>query len=364
MIRATAVRSARDAGGYPGFSMRSLHRTAAPFLLLLACAADPELDDADGPDQTTDATAGPSVGSTGGPAATTEDPATTTDVEPASTGMHTDEDTGDAHGSTGDAADSGTDSGVAPDCAFFSDDFSSGDTSRSENGFSWNDQSFPVSEGFGHGDDHALLFEFGPDASGDDSSAELRFELGRQVQELWIELWIYYPTGDEGLGSARYEHRNDVSSDNNKFLRLWRDEYNGARPKVGASTLPTDEGSGGGNSRMINEYNPIGSSMGNFSSGGSAWVTDGDPDTCHRGEWTRVRMYFRVSDPGASNGVSRWWVGDTLVYDATDLPNDAEDPADNYLERGYLLGWANSGFSELTHVYVDDVSVCDADPGA
>src|SRR5690606_13250250 len=206
------------------------------------------------------------------------------------TGTGTADDTDD--GSTGDTTDSGSDSGAVPECVFFSDDFASGDTSKAENGFSWNNTSFPVSEGFGHGDDHALRFSFGPDASGDDSSSELRFELGRQTDELWIELWVYYPTGDEGLGSARYEHRDDVSSDNNKFLRLWRGEYNGARPKVGASTLPTEEGSGGGSSRLINEYNPIGSSMGNFGSGGSLWVTDDDPDTCRRGEWTRVRMYF------------------------------------------------------------------------
>jgi hypothetical protein len=340
--------------------MRSLHRHATWLLVLGACSADPELAETGDTPGPSDGTADPSAGSTGDPVASSGDAADTTAA--ASTGTSAAQGSDD-DGSTSDAAGSGTDSGAVPDCAFFSDDFASGDTSKAENGFSWNDRSFPVSQGFGHGDDHALRFEFGPDPAGDDSSAELRFELGRQVEEVWIELWVYYPTGDEGLGSARYEHRDDESSDNNKFLRLWRGEYD-ERPKVGASTLPTADGSGGGNSRMINEYNPIGSSMGGFGSGGSAWVTDDDPDTCHRGEWTRVRMYFSVSEPGASNGAARWWVGDTLVYEATDLPNDAEDPANNHLERGYLLGWANSGFTELTHVYVDDVSVCDVDPGS
>lgn len=338
-------------------------------LLFVACAAEPDDADSGGAAGTTGGTPELDDGAPGeGTSTTGEDAETDPTAEPGPTGSASggNESTGiasEGDGSTSAEADGGTDGGVVPDCVFFSDDFSSGDTTKTDNGFSWNNDNFPVSEEFGHGDAHALRFEFGPDASGEDSTSELRFELGRQVDEVWMEMWVYYPTGEEGLGSARYEHRDDVSSDNNKFLRLWRDEYGGARPKVGASTRPTDAGSGGGNSSMSNEYNPIGSSMGNFGSGGATWVTDDDPDTCRRGEWTRVRMYFRVSDPGASNGVSRWWVGDTLVYDAIDLPNDAEDPADNYLERGYLLGWANSGFTELTHVYVDDVSVCDGDPG-
>ncbi|MFW6090069.1 MAG: hypothetical protein ACODAB_09970 [Gemmatimonadota bacterium] len=267
------------------------------------------------------------------------------------------------------AADSGpvdsgaVDSGRAPVAPFFADDFATGDTSRSEGGFSWSRSSFPVSSSFGHGDDHALRFSFGPDASGEDSSAELRFRLGHELQELWIELHIYYPDGTEGIGSARYVHRDDVSSDNNKFIRLWQGDYSGARPKLGASTRPSPEELGDGDSHLHNELNPIGSSMGGHGSGAAPWVTDADPDTCRRGEWARVRMHFRVADVGMDNGVSEWWIDDTQVYSRHDLSSAAASEADNHIDRGYLLGWANSGFAEETHIFIDDVRFFDVDPG-
>ena len=261
----------------------------------------------------------------------------------------------DAGGATIDAGGATVDAGGGAVEPFFADDFASGDTSRSEGGFSWSNTSFPVSSSFGHDDDRALRFSFGPDASGEDSSSELRFRLGRQLQELWIELYIYYP---DGIGSARYVHRDDVSSDNNKFIRLWHGDYN-SRPKVGASTRPA----GDGDSHLHNELNPIGSSMGGHGSGSVPWVTDAAPDTCRRGEWARVRMRFRVADVGMDNGVSEWWIDDTKVYSRTNLSSAAATEADNYLDRGYLLGWANSGFTEETHIYIDEVRFFDVDPG-
>lgn len=303
-----------------------------------------------------------------------EPEATSTGVEPAGTTSTTGAQPGSSSSSaagetstpgepssTGATSADSSSGGDAPlPCEFFHDDFSSGDTSRSVNGFSWNNSSFAVSDAFGHGDQHALQFSFGPDASGEDSTSELRFTLGQQLDEIWLELYVYYPDGTEGLGSARYVHRDDVSSDNNKFLRLWSDDYD-SRPKVGASTRPVDDPAG--DSWLINEYNPVGSSMGNFGSGGAAWVTDRKAATCARGTWCQIRMHYVIADVGIDNGQARWWIDGQLVYENTQLPNAAESEADNFLDRGYLMGWANSGFTDLTYVYVDDVSFCDTDPG-
>src|SRR5690554_2611193 len=170
-------------------------------------------------------------------------------------------------------ADTDADPDPSPACAFFSDDFSSGDTSHEQGGFRWNNRNFDVTSNFGHGDTQALRFTYGPDASGEDSSSELRFELGRQLDEFWLEHWIYYPTGEEAeLGSARYVHRDDVSSDNNKYLRVWRVDYGGASPKVGASTRPTGQKTGGdpethqGNSALHHEFVQDGGLMGGWGS--------------------------------------------------------------------------------------------------
>lgn len=327
-----------------------------PLVLCFACTGSDDDGDETGVGTTTDTHA---TASGTGTSTTSATAGTGGSTSPADTDTGADTSTTDTTASTEDSGD--TNGAVEPPaCDFFFDDFSTGDTSFSDNGFSWQNQDFAVTDGFGHGDDHALLFSFGPDAPGEDSTSELRFELGHEVQQLWIELWVYYPDGTEGLGSARYEHRDDESSDNNKFLRLWSGDYN-SRPKVGASTLPMDEPAG--DSRLINEYNPVGSGMGNFGSGSATWVTDDTPVTCRRGQWCQVRMHYVVADVGQSNGEARWWIDGELVYENTELPNAAESESDNVLDRGYLLGWANSGFTELTHVYVDDVTFCDTDPG-
>lgn len=327
-----------------------------PLILCLACAGN---DDDEG--------IGEAGSTTGDPDASPDDSTTLAspdEDDSTDTGSSADTTSPPGTDTTSTTTDDETDTtsdGVEPAaCDLFFDDFSLGDTSFSDNGFSWQNQSFPVSDGFGHGDDRALLFSFGPDAPGEDSTSELRFELGREVQQLWIELWVYYPDGTEGLGSAAHEHRDDESSDNNKFLRLWSGDYN-SRPKVGASTLPMDDPAG--DSHLINEYNPVGSSMGNFGSGGATWITDDASATCHRGQWCQIRMHFVVADVGESNGEARWWIDGELVYENTELPNAAQSERENVLDRGYLMGWANSGFSELTHVYIDDVRFCDTDPG-
>lgn len=161
-----------------------------PLILCLACAGN---DDDEG--------IGEAGSTTGAPKGSSDDSTTLAsadgDGSTAGTGSSTDttapSEATDTSGTTAsdDDADTTSDGVEPPACDFFFDDFSLGDTSFSDNGFTWQNQSFPVSEGFGHGDDHALLFSFGPDAPGEDSTSELRFQLGREVQQLWIELWIY-----------------------------------------------------------------------------------------------------------------------------------------------------------------------------
>ena len=343
-------------------AMRWLRLTCLGTWSCIACSAAEPTDGAlDGEGSTGSAPVGSSVG-------------TTTGVMESSSGDNKDDgttsgsDSGDAtSGTTDDSVDvDSTDTGEVGACVFFLDDFSTGDTSHSDNGFAWLNPNFAVSEGFGHGDSHALRFSFGPDASGEDSTSELRFELGREVDALWVSMAIYYPDGTEDLGSAAYEHRDDVSSDNNKFIRLWSGDYN-SEPKVGASTRPST--ADGVQSGLTNEFRPLGSGMGNYGSGNTAWVSDGEPGTCTRGSWCTVQMEFRLGDVsesngvGESNGIARWWIDGTLVYDHVELANAAGSQAENYLDRGYLQGWANSGFSDLTYVYIDDVAFCDSDPG-
>jgi hypothetical protein len=59
------------------------------------------------------------------------------------------------------------------------------------------------------------------------------------------------------------------------------------------------------------------------------------------------------------------WVGDQLVYQFTEGRYHNVDPAepDVALRKGYLMGWANSGFTETTDFFIDDITFYRKSPG-
>lgn len=275
-------------------------------------------------------------------------------------------------GMTGDgaAADASPDAPEPPPAAgaFFSDTFASGDLSHADEGARWGGGSdTSVTSDFGYADSTSLRFTFGPDPSEENSRAEQRFALGRPVDELWIEMRMHYPDGTEAHGGGRYYHRDDVGADNNKFLRLWHGDYAGAQPKLGYSTRPTADGSGAGssdgNSRLFSEISPVGESMGSHDSQTRTFVSDDDPGTCRRGRWCRVRIHARLATAANDDGVLELWVDGTLLLEDLDRASYGPSEAENYVDVGYLLGAANTGFLELTYVHIDDVHFHDVDPG-
>ena len=226
---------------------------------------------------------------------------------------------------------------------------------------SWNGSpgTVEISNQVAHSGSHSLRFFFKGKASGSDATAEQRFDIGRNLREIWVEFYIYYPNGTEGLG-ARYYHRTDTGSNNNKFLRIWGDVYS-ASNEVGASTWPLD----GGDSRLGFEYEKDEKPMGAYGSGGpNPFVHNGN-----RGRWTHVQFHARLgSGPEAFDGSMELWVDGAKT---TALDNKSGKPgldlynsdAMNYFNEGYLLGWANSGFDKDTYIFIDDVRFYDANPG-
>ena len=60
------------------------------------------------------------------------------------------------------------------------------------------------------------------------------------------------------------------------------------------------------------------------------------------------------------NGIARVWKTPqggtkTLIFERTDVK--LYNAAGNFFERGYLLGWSNSGFLETTTLYIDNVTI-------
>ena len=81
------------------------------------------------------------------------------------------------------------------------------------------------------------------------------------------------------------------------------------------------------------------------------------------GRWNHWRFHIKVSDPGQNNGVFKMWKDGTLVINETALPNDPQDHTRSKYLTGYLMGWANSGFSEDTLIFIDDIQFYDLNPG-
>ena len=200
---------------------------------------------------------------------------------------------------------------------------------------------------------HSLKFAFVGHPT-DDDRAEQRFSIGSNVTQLWVDFQLYVP--------SNYVHRDGPSSDNNKFFRLWGDDYNAAN-KVGCSTyLESSE------SRIYYEYvyytytNQVGRGPGGVPGARSDPVDFATGDYVSMvGTWTRIRLHFKMPTAAQTDGEFRMWYGNTLVETFTSIPGKY-DSAIPYWNTGYFLGAANSGFTDNTDFFIDDVVLHTADP--
>lgn len=209
----------------------------------------------------------------------------------------------------------------------------------------------------------AVRFRYGPDADGADSWEELRFHFGGPLttdgglDEVWVEYWIRIPDN--------FFHRNSTGSDNNKFFKLERRdrrldltiEYNvqgtggdsyKRRFQAHTDGVPTWNTTSYPDSTRANVNNFI------DASGNGPWM--------NAGQWSQVRVYYRpASTCGVFDGNISMWIDGTLVRDV-DGDYCVTDGV-NVLEGGYLMGWSNSGYTQVTDFYIDDFSVYSAWPG-
>jgi hypothetical protein len=242
----------------------------------------------------------------------------------------------------------------------FADDFESGDLRKTQGTVKWSgSNNTSVTTQIARSGTRSLRFRFEGGSSGADSWAEQRFNLGQDYKELYIEFYAYYPNGSEGLG-AKYVHRNDTGTNNNKFVRVWKGDQNDGNNgyssywiKGGASTTPD-----GGGSRLIEEYGWNGSGVGTGpGSAPDAASIDDFITAAQLGKWTHFKVHVKAATTGQNNGVIEVWRDGAKLASSTNLPwypTNGQASAFNY---GYLLGWANSGFASETNVYIDDVRI-------
>ena len=252
----------------------------------------------------------------------------------------------------------------------FSDDFENGDASNSV--FTWSNIN-KISTDRAYLGSQSLKFSYGPDELGEDSTAEQRFSLDRKYTEIWVRYKMWVP--------ENYTHRDDGGPTNNKgLLMLWGDSYSGYSPTCSLHFGPRANGDSYiymgwrvNSSTVRNFYNP--DNVTDFDSSGRV---DGIV-SADRGTWVDWAIHMKVStnyiapqgewDPVNDNGIIQVWKNGSLIIDLQNAHNyysgDAGDPGGvgdgwNY---GYLLGWANSGFTDLTNFYIDDFLFADTADG-
>lgn len=224
----------------------------------------------------------------------------------------------------------------------FEDSFESGGTSHSQNGYKWNTNN-SVSSDIARTGNYSLKFTFDGVPSGKDSFDEVRFQLGKNQSHLYMEYYMYFPDGTEGIG-PKYVHRKDTGPNNNKFFRVWDDDYNSFNVKYGFSMHPTSDGS-----KITPECAKDGGANGK-----NGMTSTGSFGNAQLGRWMHIKIHI-ATDTGNGAVVELWRDGVKIIDDkVSNIPK-----TNNYFRNGYILGWANSGFDKTTNIYVDDVKISD-----
>lgn len=184
----------------------------------------------------------------------------------------------------------------------------------------------------------AMAVIFQGDVSGADGWSEPRFRIGGKPKEIFVG-WIM-------ASPPNYFHRDDTGPDNNKLLRLWDYDYNTSQIHVGMSTLPYAVGTSSyGKSQMIVEFSSPGGGTGNFGMG--PWKL-----AMQAGKIDTVGFYSKTASAvGAKDGVISVWWNRVSIFHRDTLPVTKAPPSANAYNgfgNGYILGWANSGFTERT----------------
>ena len=225
----------------------------------------------------------------------------------------------------------------------FSDGFESGNLSHSTNGFRWTDQSnTSVSTARGCASANSLQFRYAAVADCQDSMSEQRFYLGGNYRDVWFEYDLFVP--------ENYYHRPQSGPTNNKgFLYLWANTYNSPQPLVAINFWAdgtTGQSIGSVYTRPLDQHSF------DFSAPAIA--------TSDVGKWLHIVVHYAYATASNNDGIAQIWktpAGDPTVQILNKTDGPWYHASGAGFDNGYLLGWANSGFSQETRFYIDNVRV-------
>lgn len=217
----------------------------------------------------------------------------------------------------------------------FQDNFDSGKLDHTENGAQWggantgDDDSVQLTTERAKSGTHSLKFTFGGGATGDDAFSEQRFKPGKAYSDVWYQFDLYVPTN--------YYHRKDYPA-NNKLMAIYKDPYPGAFHILLQMTPNGDEGGSriGWHDHTHPDTYPV---------SGYDFITPED-----RGKWFTVTVRIKAPTTTSSNdGIVQLWKNGKQMLDVNNAVGTA-----TVTDSMYILGWANSGFSQTTSLHIDN----------
>lgn len=258
----------------------------------------------------------------------------------------------------------------------FKDNFSTGDLATYNDYFRWSatipspgagSKSIRQVEGPGGNSINAIRFRYAALSSGESSDAkhwaERRFHLTSSVDEIrsgasstaypevWLSYYLWVP--------ANYAHGPIDPSNNKGFVTLWKDKYmdqvsaaidwwqiDGDRSRIGAWARENGKNTGNRASpSFIRDDHRIPAAP------SRAYVF-----LPHElGTWVHIAIGVKMSSGEHSkDGFIQVLKNGEKVIAWENLNNWHADPALQGYDRGYLLGYANSGFVEETIFYLTD----------
>ncbi len=299
---------------------------------------------------------------------------------------------------------------------FYADDFETGDYSMTEGGFEW-DGDTEISET--PNGTLGIKFKYGPDGLREDTWREQRYFLGDNYNDIWIKYDLYIPenyhhrcdlalkldrsasdfelgdvvakvettddspvVSDEKWGIVKHIVEDTIYVDELPDLGTLRATHTIQNKRTGSNYKVVEKiGNGVNNKLGVIWQGKYGSDKtGNAIEFGlwygyrgnsnlsyapskdhGAWVSghttpetpfiDKEKDL---GKWMEVIIHVKVASKSNNDGVVQVWKNGEKYFDATNVKNYS-DMGYNYYDKGYLLGYSNSGFEEETNLYIDNV---------
>jgi len=231
---------------------------------------------------------------------------------------------------------------------FFADSFAGGVTNPA-NGFTW----VPgVREIVTFDGGPAMRFRYEGTPTPEEGMAEQRFNLGRQLSELWLDYEVHIP--------SNLVLRNFSGGSNpNKFLSLWPENYS----TVGETYVVTEFWRDGADNTSYARILSLGDLYPGVSSrDGDAVMSSNFISTARTG-WNRIRVHYKIaSGPGQTDGAYEGWIGSELMWRANSAWQFWSTGGLNYIEQGYFMGSSNPGYAAQTDYHIRHPKFYDQDP--